>query len=251
VVVRNNRRTRLYHAAVAAATVTLMGTGWWLLTGNEGNPSILARMTGVPDTEIHRWTGWILAGLALVPLTIGIRATVTFVSETLRVDRGDGQWMRRWPVGATTGRFAPHRGHFDPGQRLANIAFVVALVTLVVTGAALTVLHGGPTFAWMVRVHRLATYVLTPLVIGHVLIAVGVLPGYRGARRAMGITGRVPDATIRRLWPGSTKEARSGITGRAPGTPPTRQARHPGDRPGDRRGDQHRGHGSASRLRSS
>ena len=53
-----------------------------------------------------------------------------------------------------TGRFARHEGHFDPGQRLANVAFVGALATVVVSGVALTTLSGGSTFATMVRVHR-------------------------------------------------------------------------------------------------
>ncbi len=123
--------------------------------------------------------------------------------ETARVDRGDGRWFLRWPWGAATGRFAPHRGHFDPGQRIANLAFVATLGTLIVTGVAMTTLSGGPTFATMVRIHRGATYVLTALVVGHVLVVSGVLPGYRGAWRAM-VSGRVTRATARRLWPGDT-----------------------------------------------
>ena len=54
----------------------------------------------------------------------------------------------------------------------------------------MTTLSGGPTFATMVRIHRGATYVLTALVVGHVLLVSGLLPGYRGAWRAM-VTGRV------------------------------------------------------------
>ena len=41
------------------------------------------------------------------------------------------------------------------------------------TGVAMTTLTGGPTFATMVRVHRGATYVLTALVVGHVLVVSG------------------------------------------------------------------------------
>jgi cytochrome b subunit of formate dehydrogenase len=199
-VVRNNRRTRWFHAGVACLTLVLLGTGWWLQTGHEGQPSLLARLLDAPDTEIHRRVGWALAALAVLPVTVGVRAAVTFGRETLRLDPGDGRWLRRWPAGAVTGRFAAHRGHFDPGQRLANIAFVATLTTLVVTGVGLTTVHGGPDFVWLVRVHRLATYALTPLAIGHVLLAVGVLPGYRGAWRAMHLGGRVPAATARRLW---------------------------------------------------
>ena len=199
-VVRNNRATRAFHAANFLVTSVLLATGWWLRAGNEGRPSALADALGTPDTEVHRNAGWALVALAGAGVTLGIRATWTFLRETARVDRGDGRWFVRWPWGALTGRFSPHRGHFDPGQRLANLAFVATLGTLIVSGVAMTTLSGGPTFATMVRIHRGATYVLTVLVVGHVLLVSGLLPGYRGAWRAM-VTGRVTQATARRLWP--------------------------------------------------
>lgn len=199
-VVRNTRPTRWYHGATFVVTSVLLVTGWWLRAGQEGRPSALARVLDTPDTEVHRTAGWVLVGLAAAGITLGVRAAWTFARETLRVDRGDGRWFLRWPAGALTGRFRPHRGHFDPGQRLANIAFVATLGTLVVTGVAMTTLSGGPTFATMVKVHRAATYVLTALVVGHVLLVSGLLPGYRGAWRAM-VGGRVRRTTARRLWP--------------------------------------------------
>ena len=69
-----------------------------------------------------------LVGLAAAGVTLGVRAAWTFVRETARVDRGDGRWFLRWPVGRAHGA-VPRRtaGHFDPGQRLANVAFVVTL----------------------------------------------------------------------------------------------------------------------------
>jgi formate dehydrogenase subunit gamma len=75
------------------------------------------------------------------------------------------------------------------------------------TGIAMINLSGGPAFVWMFRIHRYATYVLTVLVVGHVLIAIGLLPGYRGVWRSMHLNGRVPLATARRLWPRSVEEA--------------------------------------------
>jgi formate dehydrogenase subunit gamma len=200
-VVRNNRRARLLHTAFYLVTLVLLFTGWWLLSGHEGRPSVLARLVDEPDVELHRQAGWAVAALAAVAVTLGARGAYTFVRETLRIDRGDGRWLARVPRGAFTGRFTHHRGHFDPGQRIANIAFVATLGTLIGTGIGLTTVHGGPTFVWLDHVHRLATYVLAVLVAGHVLVAVGVLPGYRGVWRAMHLGGRVPAATARRLWP--------------------------------------------------
>src|SRR5205814_1934672 len=158
---------------------------------------------GVADVEIHRLVGLVFAGLVLLGVTLGARAAVTFVRETVRVDLGDGAWLRRWPLGALTGRFAAHRGHFDPGQRLLNVAFVATLGTLVVTGVGLTTVHGGTAFVLLDRWHRAATYVLTVLVAAHVIVAIGVLPGYRGAWRSMHLRGRTPRATAQRLWPTS------------------------------------------------
>jgi cytochrome b subunit of formate dehydrogenase len=198
---RNNRRTRLLHAAVALTVLVLLVTGWWLATGHEGRPSVLARIARQSDADLHRRTGWVLVALCVVALTAGVRGAVTFVRETVRADRGDLRWFARWPIGALTGRFAKHRRHFDPGQRLANIAFVVTIGTLVGTGIGMTTLHGGSTFAQLVRLHRAATWVLAVLVVGHVLLAIGILPGYRGAWRSMHFGGRTPIATVRRLWP--------------------------------------------------
>lgn len=198
---RYNRPARWFHCGTYLVVVVLLFTGWWLRRGGEGEPSVLARLLEEPDVELHRAAGWALAALAALGLTLGIRAAWTFVRETLRVDGGDGRWFVHWPRGALTGRFSPHRGHFDPGQRLANVAFTITLAALVGSGIALTTLHGGPTFAWMVKVHRYATYALTPLVAGHVLIAIGLLPGYRGVWRAMHWGGRISLATARRLWP--------------------------------------------------
>jgi hypothetical protein len=38
-----------------------------------------------------------------------------------------------------------------------------------------------------------------------VLIALGVLPGYRGVWRSMHLGGRVAETTAKRVWPGWTE----------------------------------------------
>jgi cytochrome b subunit of formate dehydrogenase len=200
-IVRNNRRGRLLHTALFLVTTVLLVTGWWIWRGNEGRQSVLAGLLDRSDVELHRQAGWLLAFLVTVAITIGARGTITFVRETLRLNRGDGRWFVRWPAGALTGRFANHKGLFDPGQRVANIAFVATFGTLIGTGIAITTLHGGPTFVWLVSVHRYATYVLGALILGHLLVVSGILPGYRGVWRAMHIDGAVRANVARRLWP--------------------------------------------------
>jgi formate dehydrogenase subunit gamma len=48
-----------------------------------------------------------------------------------------------------------------------------------------------------------ATYALAVLVVAHVIIAIGILPGYRGVWRAMHLGGRTPASAMRRVWPAS------------------------------------------------
>jgi hypothetical protein len=113
----------------------------------------------------------------------------------------DLHWFLGWPRALFSGRFARHEGHFDPGQRIANIALVVLLAALVGSGVGMARLHGGDTFAVLAHVHRWSTYAITPVLIGHILIAAGLLPGYRGVWRSMHLGGRLDTAVARRLWP--------------------------------------------------
>ena len=201
---RYRRSTRRYHTAVYTTTLLLLATGWWLLAGREGAPSPLALVTGVPDIQLHVWLGWALLLVVALPLPFALRGIAKFVRETIRVDPGDRAWLVRWPIAIATGRFPRHEGHFDPGQRLANIAIVALLVALIVTGVALVFVKVGPAFAFLAAIHRLATLAFTVVIAGHVIVALGVLPGYRGVWRSMHLGGRLRLDTARRLWPGWT-----------------------------------------------
>lgn len=199
---RNRRASRWVHAAVYTCTLLLVATGGWLLFGQEGNPSVLARVTGQPDVVLHRWLGYALGGLAVVALGVWWRGLARFFRESIRWERGDLAWLRSWPKAVVTGRFGRHDGDFDPGQRVANLVLVGSLVLLLVSGMGLTFLHGGPVFVWLHQVHLWSTYVFVAMVAGHVLVASGVLPGYRGVWRAMHLGGRLAEPVARRLWPG-------------------------------------------------
>lgn len=221
---RYPRSARRYHAAIYVVTLLLLATGWWLLAGREGNPSPIARLTGIPDARLHVWLGWALVVAALVPLPFATRGVVTFFRETIRYDRGDFRWLIRLPGAMLTGRFRRHEGHFDPGQRIANLAIVGLLIALVVTGVALVLIEAGPLFAVMAFVHRVATIAFSVVIVGHIIVATGILPGYRGVWRSMHLGGRVPLATARRLWPGwLERQARlpGRLVDRRPAMPPS------------------------------
>jgi cytochrome b subunit of formate dehydrogenase len=202
---RYARPARWLHAAVYLTTLVLLGTGWWLLLGREGRPTVLARLLGVPDVVTHKNLGWALAGLGAALLLVRPRAVGRFLAASLRFDRGDLGWLRRWPRAAFSGRFSYHHGHFDPGQRIANLVLSAGLVVLVLSGLGLALVHGGPAFVWLVRVHRLTTYVVTPVIAGHVVLASGVLPGYRGVWRSIHTRRGVSEETAQRLWPAWTR----------------------------------------------
>jgi formate dehydrogenase subunit gamma len=191
---------------VYVTVLILLATGWWLVLGREGEPSPLARLTGTPDTTVHLWTGWALAGLTALAVVLGFRGVRTFARESVRFDRSDLRWFVRWPAALVTGRFRPHEGHFDPGQRIANIVLVLTLATLIGSGVGLAYVTGGSGFVVLRQIHRWATFVVTPVLIGHIVIASGILPGYRGVARAMHWGGRLRIEVARRIWPGWTRD---------------------------------------------
>jgi formate dehydrogenase subunit gamma len=207
-------------------TLLLLATGWWLLAGREGEPSPIARLTGVPDILLHVWLGWALVVVALLPLPLAIRGVIAFGRETIRYDRGDLRWLRHLPAAILTGRFPRHDGHFDPGQRIANIAIVVLLATLIASGIALVLVDAGPIFAIAAAIHRLTTLAFSAVIVGHIVVALGILPGYRGVWRSMHLGGRLHLDTARRLWPAWTERtiASTRVAGN-PTRPPRRTDR--------------------------
>lgn len=221
---RYNRRTRWFHAGMYLGVLVLLATGWWLTLGHEGQPSPLARLFRTPDTVIHTDVGWATAVVSLLGLVLGARAVRDFTGETIRVDRTDARWLKQWPRAVLTGRFGRHEGHFDPGQRVLNIALSILLLVLILSGVGMAWLSGGPLFAVLVRLHTWSTYLVTPLILGHIAIAAGILPGYRGVWRSMHLGGRLDRTVARRLWPGwyeRVAAAESSATSDEPSDTPT------------------------------
>jgi formate dehydrogenase subunit gamma len=203
--VRNGRRARWLHTLVYLSALFLAYTGIAVLL--EGHPGLARPLGGhVPTATWHRLVGYGLLVAAVLVAAVWRRAAGRFVANSVRFTRLDLRWLAGYPrMALAPGHStpAPHRGHFDPGQRVFNVLLVLALVVLGVTG----IVMGMPerfvpsVFGWSLRIHKLATWVLIGLVAGHLLLASGLLPGYRGVWRAMHLGGRVPAATARRLWP--------------------------------------------------
>lgn len=212
---RYRRPARWLHAGVYTTVLILGFTGLWLLFGQEGNLSPLSRLAGIPDTTLHTRVGWVFTGLVGAGIVLGVRGAIRFVIESVRFRRTDLEWFRRWPAATITGRFPRHEGRFDPGQRVANVVMVLALGSVTGSGVAMALLHGGPAFVWLVPMHKWSTYVLLPLLAGHVLIASGVLPGYRGVWRSMHLGGRLDATVAHRIWPGWT-ESRTDLSATDP-----------------------------------
>jgi cytochrome b subunit of formate dehydrogenase len=204
-VVRNGRKARWLHTLVYLSTLLLAYSGIALLL--EGHPGLARPLGGhVPTATSHRLVGYGLLIFAALVAIVWWRAAGRFVANSVRFSRLDLGWLAGYPrMALRPGRAepAPHRGHFDPGQRVFNLLLVLIFLVLGVTG----IVMGMPerflpsAFGWSLRIHKLATWVLLGLVAGHLLLASGLLPGYRGIWRAMHLGGRVPAATARRLWP--------------------------------------------------
>jgi cytochrome b subunit of formate dehydrogenase len=199
---RYGRVGRWFHAGIYLTVLPLLATGWWFLIIGYHRRSPLSALTGLVDGDLHELAGYAMLLVVAVWLVLGARGVRVFARETLRAERGDGHWLASLPRAAFTGRFPAHDGHFDPGQRLANLAMVGTLGALALSGLGMLFLPGGSLALAAADVHRWSTYLLTPVVLGHIVVAAGVLPGYRGVWRSMHLGGRLPTQVAQRLWPG-------------------------------------------------
>src|SRR5262249_7995783 len=186
---------------------------------------------GMSDIALHKLVGWILAGVVLAGLLLGIRAVPSFVAESVRLRRSELGWFARWPGAVFTGRFGWHQGRFDPGQRILNITLILGLALLIGSGVGLVLVQGRPMFGVLFPGHQWTTYFVTALIVGHVLVASGILPGYHGVWRSMHLGGRLDARVARRLWPAWSRN--SGPEDPEPGSAPPGRESDPALRAGE------------------
>jgi cytochrome b subunit of formate dehydrogenase len=180
----------------------------------EGNRTLEGVLGGhVAAARWHRWLGYALLAAGGLVLLLRPRACARFVVESVRFRRSELGWFGSYPAflfRPFRNRPARHEGHFDPGQRLFNLLVLLSLIALSSTGVLMSFPRAfvPAVFAWSLRAHRAATWALAAGVTGHVVVASGILPGYRGTWRAMHGRGRVPQELAERLWPRWEEEER-------------------------------------------
>ena len=179
-----------------------------MLVGYE-RASPLARLAGRPDGEIHELSGYAMILVFLVWLRSACVGCVRSSVRRRASNAGTGDGCSAGPGRPSPARFRNHSGHFDPGQRLATIVIVVLLTIVVVTGLGAIFGPSGGVRGVMFGVHRWASYALTPVLVGHIVVAAGILPGYRGVWRSMHLGGRPPVGVARRIWPTWLDETQS------------------------------------------
>jgi formate dehydrogenase subunit gamma len=197
---RYGRPARWFHAAVYTIVLVLLGTGWWFVIDRYQHP--LLGQDAVTDTLIHETAGLLMIGVTAGYTVVRARAAWRFVRQSTVREPGDLRWLAALPRAALTGRFPHHDGHYDPGQRLANVVMIATLAALATSGLGMLYLPSPSASLLAADVHRWAAFVLTPVLLGHIVVASGVLPGYRGVWRSMHLGGRLPRAVAHRIWPG-------------------------------------------------
>jgi cytochrome b subunit of formate dehydrogenase len=208
---RNGRRARLLHAGVYLTTAVLLLSGISLL--GEGIPGLEALFGGhVGAARWHRWIGFGLVGCGLLVPALTPAAVGGFLLESVRFRGTDVGWFVSYPrFLLRPGLNAPsrHEGHFDPGQRLMNLGVLASFAVLSVTGIVMAFpqLVVPAAFALSLRLHEAATWVLIAAIVGHLVVASGVLPAYRGVWHAMHADGRVTRTLADRLWPAWAERA--------------------------------------------
>jgi cytochrome b subunit of formate dehydrogenase len=250
---RYGRAARWFHAAVYLTVLALLVTGWWFLIDGYRHP-----LLGLP-TDTHQVTGIVFALVVGAYVVARIRTAIGFLKESVGREPGDLRWLAAFPKAAFTGRFPRHDGFYDPGQRLANLVMVGTLGILILTGLAVLYVPMPMSLSLAVfKLHRWASWALTPVVLGHIVVASGMLPGYRGVWRSMHLGGRLPHAIAARIWPGwlarrADGPARRTSDARFPGSPGpdhdrgTRPADHLGSRSAVHRRGTRSGRGDAPR----
>jgi len=180
VIVRFSATERAFHWGVALPTLVLLVTGLFLRFG--WLQSLMVGYDRRVGLRLHLVAGAAFLFGPLLVILFGNRHPLAEAARTLlRMDRGDlrflrdlPRWLRNDPeAGGDVGRF-------NGGQKLNTLVSGITLLIATATGVFLWVsppLSNAATGAipvpisWVAIVHEATTYILLPVLIGHLFMA--------------------------------------------------------------------------------
>ena len=180
IVLRFSATERAFHWSFALPTLVLLVTGLFLRFG-----SLQTLMVGYNrrvGLRLHLVAGVaLLFGPLLVALLGNRRALAAAARTLLRMKRDDRRFLRELPRWLRNDpRVGGEVGRFNGGQKLNTLVSGLILLVATATGLILWVFPPLPDTAtgtlpvltaWLATLHEATTYLLLPVVVGHLFMA--------------------------------------------------------------------------------
>lgn len=222
-VVRFSLTERIFHWTMALPYLFLLGTGGLLLVERHFSREFVAIELLV---DLHRYAGLALPiGLFLVFLGGDRRELLENARLALRWTFSDVKWLTLAPVANFLEIALPKAGKFNPGQKVNLLLQMILIPTFAITGIWMWIVSGA-LLPWYVHVAAFA--IATPLVAGHLFLAL-VHPDTRTGLSGV-FSGRVDANWARHHYPlqyGSSVESRNDREAAIRGDGPIRDAEPP------------------------
>lgn len=165
-VVRFSLTERIFHWTMALPYLLLLGTGGLLLVERHFSREFVSIELLV---DLHRYAGLTLPiGLFLVFLGGDRRVLLENAGLALRWGVSDVKWLALAPVANFLEIALPKAGKFNPGQKVNLLLQMILIPVFAITGVWIWIV-GGALLPWYVHVAAFA--VATPLVAGHLFLA--------------------------------------------------------------------------------
>jgi len=193
-VLRFSLTERIFHWTMALPYLLLLGTGGLLLVERHFSREFVAIELLV---DLHRYAGLALPiGLFLVFLGGDRRVLLENARLALRWSASDAKWLALAPVANFLEIALPKAGKFNAGQKV-NLALQMILIPVFAVTGIWIWIASGALLPWYVHVAAFA--IATPLVAGHLFLAL-VHPDTRTGLSGV-FSGRVDADWARHHYP--------------------------------------------------
>jgi formate dehydrogenase subunit gamma len=218
VVVRFSATERAFHWGVALPTLVLLVTGLFLRFG--WLQSLMVGYDRRVGLRLHLVAGLAFLFAPLLVILLGSRRPLAEAGRTLlRMERGDLRFLRDLPRWLRNDPEAGGEvGRFNGGQKVNALVSGITLFIATATGVFLWVFPPLPEAAtgaipaltfWVAIVHEATTYILLPVLLGHIFMAL-VHPRTRESLRGI-LFGFVDAEWARRHHPRWYREVEGAV----------------------------------------